>query len=315
VRAHVVDRYGDADVLHLTEVDAPAAGAGQVRVKVAFVALNPIEWKLRSGAFASIVPLTLPTILGNEVSGIVDQVGAGVDGLKVGDRVAGFVPGGGDAELVVTTPDRLGLVPAGLSLRRAATLPQAAETAHRALRFINVQPGETVVVNAAAGSVGSAAVQILVAAGATVIGTASPGNHDYLRSLGAVPTEYGEGLPDRLARIAPGGVHAAFDGGGRGFVEQVLPIVPADRIVTIVDFSAEAMGVRLAGGDPMAITAEDVRPVLRQAADGHFATEVAAEFDLAELPAAQAMSEAGHLRGKILVRVADLEADADTPRV
>ena len=310
MRAQLLEQYGGPEVLHLTEVDAPTAGAGQVRVKVAFVALNPIEWKLRSGAFASIVPLTLPTILGNEVSGVVDQVGEGVDGLKVGDRVAGFVPGGGDAEFVVTTPDRLGLVPAGLSLRRAATLPQAAETAHRALRFIDVQPGETVVVNAAAGSVGSAAVQILAEGGATVIGTASPGNHDYLRSLGAIPIDYGDGLLEDLAAVAPGGVHAAFDGGGRGFVEQVLAIVPAARIVTIVDFTAEAMGVRLAGGDPMVITAEDVRPVLQQAADGHFATEVAAEFDLADLPAAQAMSEAGHLRGKILVRVADLDANA-----
>ncbi len=308
MRAQVLVEYGGPEAMQLREVEEPVAGPGQVRVRVAFAALNPIEWKLRSGAFREVVPLTLPFVPGNEVSGMVDQVGEGVDELEIGDRVAGFVPGGGDAEFVVTTPARLGLVPQGLSLRRAATLPQAAETAHRALRYISPQPGETVLVNAAAGAVGSAAVQILAQQGVTVVGTARPENHEYLRALGAVPIEYGEPLLEQLRAVAPAGIDAALDGGAHGFVDQVLPLVAIERIVTIADFGAVAKGVRLATGDPMAIQADDVRPVLALAAQGRFATEIAAEFALEDIGSAQALSERGHLRGKILVRVADLDA-------
>jgi len=227
-------------------VDAPVPGAGEVLVRVAFVSVNPIEWKIRSGAFAAMLPMTFPVILGNEVSGVVHQVGADVDEFSVGDRVAGFVRGRGDAEYVVTTPDRLAAVPDALSLRRAATIPQGAETARRSLDLLQVKPGETVLVNAAAGSVGSAAVQMLVGMGATVIGTASPNNHDYLRSLGATPVEYGPRLLEQVAEVAPQGIDKALDGGARGFVDQALTLLPPDRIVTIADFAAVEKGVQLA---------------------------------------------------------------------
>lgn len=304
MRAQVVEQYGGPEVLTLQDVPEPQAGAGQLRVRVAYAGVNAIEWKLRSGAMAQVVPLPLPVILGNEVSGVVDQVGAGAGTFRVGDRVAGFVPGGGDAEYVLTTPDRLTAVPPGLSLRRAAIIPQAVETAERALPYIDPRPGETVVVNAAAGSVGSAVVQLLVARGVTVVGTASPDNHDYLRSLGAAPVQYGEGLLEQLQQVAPDGVDAAFDGGGNGFVDQMLTLLPAERIVTIADFSAQERGVRLATGDPLAITTKDVHPIMPLAARGGFITQIAAEFPLEDLAAAHRLSQAGHLRGKIVIRIA-----------
>jgi len=125
-----------------------------VRVRVAYVSVNPIEWKIRSGAFATMLPMTFPIILGNEVSGVLDALGEGVEGFEVGDRVTGFVRGGGDAEYVVTTPDRLAVVPEALSLRRATVIPQGVETARRSLGLLTVAPGQTVLVNGAAGSVG-----------------------------------------------------------------------------------------------------------------------------------------------------------------
>jgi len=315
MRAQVFDQYGGLDVLDLREVDAPVPGAGEVLVRVAFVSVNPIEWKIRSGAFAAMLPMTFPVILGNEVSGVVHQVGAGVDEFNVGDRVAGFVRGRGDAEYVVTTPDRLAAVPDALSLRRAATIPQGAETARRSLDLLEVKPGETVLVNAAAGSVGSAAVQMLVGMGATVIGTASPDNDDYLRSLGATPVEYGPRLLEQVAEVAPQGIDKALDGGARGFVDQALTLLPPDRIVTIADFAAVEKGVQLATGDPLDLYADSFRAEITLAAEGRFATQVAAEFGLEDLPAAQTMSETGHLRGKILVRVADLDAASPSHRV
>lgn len=309
MRAQVIDEYGGVEVLTLSEVDLPIPGRGEVRVRVAYVSLNPIEWKIRSGAFAAMLPMSFPIILGNEVSGVIDALGEGAEGLAVGDRVTGFVRGGGDAEYVVTTPDRLAVVPEALSLRRAAVIPQGAETARRSLGLLNAAPGQTVLVNGAAGSVGSAAVQILVSQGVTVVGTASAGNHDYLRLLGATPVEYGQGLLEELAAVAPHGVDAALDCGAHGFVDQALAVLPADRIVTIADFGATTKGVQLAGGDPLALFADSFRSVLPLAADGRFTTEVAAEFPLADLASAQTMSEAGHLRGKIVVRVAQLDGE------
>ncbi len=311
MRAQVFDQYGGLDVLEIREVETPVPEAGEVLVRVAFVSVNPIEWKIRSGAFAAMLPMTFPVILGNEVSGVVHQIGADVDEFVVGDRVAGFVRGRGDAEYVVTTPDRLAPVPATLSLRAAATIPQGAETARRSLDLLQVKSGETVLVNAAAGSVGSAAVQMLVAMGATVIGTASPNNHDYVRSLGATPVQYGPELLEQVGQAAPAGIDKALDGGGRGFVDQVLTLLPPERIVTIADFTAGEKGVQLATGDPLDLYADSFRPQIALAAEGHFATQIAAEFDFEDLAAAHTMSETGHLRGKILVQVADL--DADTP--
>ena len=307
--AQVLTEYGGLNVLQYQEVEAPVPGPGEVRVRVAFAALNPVEWKIRSGAFQHMLAVTFPAILGNEMSGVIDQAAAGSE-FQVGDRVAGFTRAGSDAEYVVTTPDRIAKVPAGLSLRRAAVIPQGVETARRALGLLGVKPGETVVVNGAAGSVGSAAVQILRDMGATAIGTARPDNHEYLRSLGAVPVEYGDGLLDRLAAAAPDGVDAALDCGAHGFVHQILHIVPADRVITVSDFQAVSEGVQLAAGDPHALTADSFESALPLAVEGRFATEIAAEFPLAELPAAQQLSEAGHLRGKILIRVADLDGSS-----
>lgn len=309
MHAQIIHDFGAADVFSLTEVEAPTAGPGEVRVRVAYAAINPLDHKIRSGALAAMISTEFPAILGNEIAGTVDQVGAGVDGFAVGDRVAGFVTSGAYAGQVVTTPDRLAPVPAGLSLERAATLPTAAETAQRALALIDVRPGETVVVNAAAGSVGSAVVQLLVAGGATVIGTASADNHDYVRSLGAAPVRYGAHLLEDLAAVAPHGVDAAFDGGAHGFVDQILNLVPANRIVTIVDFPAGAKGVQVAGGNPLALTAASITAVLRLAAEGRFRTEIDTVRPLAELADAHRRSEAGHLRGKLLVRVADIDAE------
>jgi len=154
MRAQVINGYGGVEVLTLSEVPTPVPGGGEVRVRVAYVSLNPIEWKIRSGAFAAMLPMTFPIILGNEVSGVLDALGEGVEGFEVGDRVTGFVRGGGDAEYVVTTPDRLAVVPEALSLRRAAVIPQGVETARRSLGLLTVAPGQTVLVNGAAGSVG-----------------------------------------------------------------------------------------------------------------------------------------------------------------
>lgn len=202
---------------------------------------------------------------------------------------------------------RVAVLPDGLSLRDAATIPQGVETARRAIAEIGVRDGETVLVNGAAGSVGSAAVQVLAGRGVTVIGTARPENHEYLRALGAIPIEYGDVLLQQLAAVAPR-VDRAIDCGGRGFVRQILPVIPAQRVITVADFEAPSLGATITmGPGPLELFADSFRDVLPLAAQGRFATEIAAEFPLPELAAAQKMNEDGHFRGKIVVKVADLD--------
>lgn len=305
--AQVLDGYGDVDVLNYRDIDTPQRGPGQVRVQVAYAALNPVEWKIRSGALAQMLPQTFPLVLGNEMSGVIDQAEPD-SGFQVGDRVTGFTRAGSDAHYVLTTPDRIAKIPDGLSLRHAATIPQGVETARRALGMLDINPGDTVIVNGAAGSVGSAAVQILHDRDVTVIGTAQADNHDYLHTLGAIPVTYGEGLLDRLHDLAPHGVDAALDCGAGGFVEQILHVLPAENVVTVSEFAALALGVRLANGDPLALLADSFQSILPAAAEDRFITQIAAEYPLTQLAAAHTLSQAGHLRGKILINIADLDA-------
>lgn len=303
MRAQIISGYGGPQAFEPVELPDPSAGPGELLVRVAVAAVNPLDWKVRSGALQAMLPTAFPAVLGNEIAGVVEALGAGVTEFSVGDRVVGFTTSGAYGELVVTSADRLAAIPDALSFEQAATIPTAAETAQRALALIDVRAGEAVLVNAAAGSVGSAVVQLLVAADVIVFGAASEVNHSYVQSLGAIPVRYGENLITDLAAVAPQGIDAAFDAGGRGFVDQVLLLLPADRIVTIVDFAAGAKGVRVAGGDPFALTAATIAPVLALAAEGRFATDAAAVMPLDRIAEAHRMSEAGHLRGKILLRV------------
>jgi NADPH:quinone reductase-like Zn-dependent oxidoreductase len=162
---------------------------GKVRVAVRAVGVNPIDWERRSGAMAQFMAVEFPSVPGEEVAGVVDEVGDGVSDVAVGDEVFGFAVGGGAAEYALV--DHYAGKPAGLSWAEAAGVPAAAETAVRALDLLGVGADQTVLVNGAAGGVGTAAVQFARARGARVIGTASQANHEYLRTLGAEPTTYG----------------------------------------------------------------------------------------------------------------------------
>jgi NADPH:quinone reductase-like Zn-dependent oxidoreductase len=297
VQAVVFDRYGGPDVLQVAEVDEPHAGPGQIRVAVRASSVNPIDWKLRSGALAEVMPVELPRILGYDASGVVDEVGDGVEGVSAGDEVFGFGVGFAAAEYALL--DDFALKPAGLSFEEAAGYPVAAETAVRALEALRLQAGQTVLINGAAGGVGTAAVQIALARGARVIGTAGEANHDYLRQLGAEPTTYGEGLVERVREL--GGAELAFDTAGRGAIPDLVEITGSpDKVITIADYSAPQYGVRVTG-------ASDGRAVhaLAEAAqlfvEGKFSLPVAGVFPFAEAAEAHRLSEAGHVRGKLIL--------------
>jgi NADPH:quinone reductase-like Zn-dependent oxidoreductase len=297
VKAVVFDRYGGPEVLHVGEVDEPHAGPGQIRIAVRAASVNPIDWKLRSGALAEMMPVELPKVIGNDASGVVDEVGEGVVGVSEGDDVFGFGVGFAAAEYVLL--DDHAVKPAGLSFEEAAGYPVAAETAVRALEALGLLPGQTVLINGAAGGVGTAAVQIARARGARVIGTAGEANHDYLRGLGVEPTTYGEGLVERVREL--GGADLAFDTAGRGAIPDLVEITGGpDTVITIADYAAPRYGVRVTG-------ASDGRSVhaLAEAArlfeEGRFSLPVARVFPFAEAAEAHRLSEAGHVRGKLIL--------------
>ncbi|GAB3557587.1 NADP-dependent oxidoreductase [Spelaeicoccus albus] len=302
MRAQVLHAYGAPDSFTLEDLEALEPGPGEIRVRVASTGVNPLDVKIRSGQLAETMPMTFPLVLGSDIAGEVDRVGTGVDTFVPGDRVVGLATAGGYAEYAVLAADQTCRVPDTLALTNAATIPTAASTSRRLVGFIGPQDGETVVVNGAAGSVGSALVQALVDGGTHVVGIAGPGNHDYLRQLGARPTSYGRGVLGRVRRLACAGVDAVIDVAGHGFAETALELRgTTDRVVTIADFAAARHGVTVTTGTDEDRRAGAFEPQVIAAAQGRFRTEIAAKFPLEDLPAAHRLSAASHVRGKIVV--------------
>ncbi|MFJ1768198.1 NADP-dependent oxidoreductase [Amycolatopsis sp. NPDC088138] len=229
-------RYGGPEVLEVAEVPRPRAGRGQVLVEVVAAALNPGEIGIREGVFAAVWPAHFPEGQGNDFAGHVAEVGDGVAGFAVGDRVLGFAPRAAQAEFVVAGPDALAPMPAGLGWAEAASIAGAGATAWAGVAAVAPRRGETVVVSAAAGGVGVLAAQLAKLRGATVIGTASEGNFAFLRGFGIQPVAYGPGLAERLRAAAPDGVDAFLDTFGDGNVDVAIELgVSPARINTIAD--------------------------------------------------------------------------------
>jgi NADPH:quinone reductase-like Zn-dependent oxidoreductase len=290
-------RFGGPEVLEIVDLPDPHPGPGQVRIAVRAAGLNPSDWKKRAG----LMDQELPQTMGYEAAGVVDELGAGVTDAAVGMRVFGFSAAeGAQAELAVLS--YYAPVPPSLDFPGAAALPAAIETATRALDQLGVGSGSTLLVNGASGSVGSAAVQLAVARGARVIGTASPANHDYLRALGAEPVAYGDGLVERVRALAPGGVDLALDVAGSGVLPELIELAGGGgHVITVADFGgAQEHGVRFSRGD--AGRAVHVLGEIGELIEsGRFSLPVAQTFPLAEVAEAHRVSEHGHPRGKLVL--------------
>jgi NADPH:quinone reductase-like Zn-dependent oxidoreductase len=305
MKAVTFSQYGGPEVLEVTEAEEPHAGPGQVRIRVAAAAINPIDWKIRSGAMAQFSPVDFPVIDGREAAGVVDEVGEGVAGTAVGDEVFGWTVGGAAAEYAVLTDWEA--KPAELSFEQAAGLPVAVETPVRVFSVLGgLGEGQTIVINGAAGGVGAMAVQLAKARGARVIGTASERNHDYLRGLGAEPTTYGDGLVERVRALAPGGVDLAFDTAGKGDIPQLIELTgdPA-KVATIADFSAAQLGVKVTGGAEGRFT-EALGEACELARQGRLQVSLAGTYPFSDAPEAHRASEAGHARGKLVLVPGDV---------
>jgi len=294
-------QFGGPEVLEIVDLPDPHPGPGQIRIAVRAAGVNPSDWKKRQGLMDG----ELPQTMGYEAAGVVDELGQGVTDVAIGDRVFGLsAEGAAQAELAVLS--YYAPIPPSLGYDGAAALPAAIETATRALDQLGAGSGSTLLINGASGSVGSAAVQLAVARGARVIGTASLANHDYLRSLGAEPTAYGEGLVERVREIAPDGVDVALDAAGGGALPALVELTGSpDRVITIADYAGtQATGVKFSGGMGTDRSVHALRDIGALIEAGQFSLPVAQTFPLEQIAEAHRLSETGHVRGKLILVLA-----------
>lgn len=305
MKALTYARYGGPEVLELTDLPEPKVPPGWVLVKVRSAAINPVDWKIMAGGLDPLMELRFPVVPGWDVSGVVESVGIDVPEWAPGDEVISYartdwVHGGTMAEYVALPARLLAPKPASVDWDRAASLPLAGLTAYQVLGRLEVAPEQTVLVHNASGGVGGCAVQLAVARGARVIGTASEANHDYLRALGAEPVAYGDGLPERVRQLAPEGVDVVVDLVG-GVVEQTLAVLKdGGRHASVADHAVEAHGGTWMWVRP---SAEDLTQLSRLVDRGALRIELARSVPLAEGAEAYRHSQEGHVRGKIAVRM------------
>lgn len=307
MKALVYDRFGSIDALHIAEHPDPHPGPDSVVVKVVSASLNPVDYKIREGYLQGGIDTILPAVIGWDVAGVVVRAGFDTPEFQVGDEILAYarkdvVSGGTLAEFVEVPVRTATKKPAELSFEAAAALPLAGLTALQSVRRSQIAPGTTVLIHAAAGGVGSFASQLAVRAGARVIGTARPGNFDYLRSLGAEPVEYGPGLVDAVQALAPEGVDTILDFVGAEAMDTVPQLLRPGGVVTSVasprardEFGGNYVWVR---PDP-----DGLAELAELAASGELHVEIAKAYDFEQYADAFAALESGHVRGKVVVNV------------
>jgi NADPH:quinone reductase-like Zn-dependent oxidoreductase len=303
-RAVRLESFGGPEALAVREVPEPRAGDGQIRVRVTAAGLNPMDWFMTADAeTAARFGLSLPAGFGTDYAGAVDQVGAGAVGYTLGERVFGAALSRAVADFVVV--DANGNIASGVAHRTpddvddrtAATLSIAGSTAAAALAVLDLGPDDTVLVGGAGGGVGVFAVQLARIAGARVIGTGSPSTAEHLRSLGAEPVAYGDGLIDRVRDLGAGPVTAALDLHGTDTVHIARELgVPDGRICTI---AAVVDGVPAANGANAAPDA--LENIARLVAAGRLRVPIAATFPVEDIRAAVELQAARHVRGKVVI--------------
>jgi NADPH:quinone reductase-like Zn-dependent oxidoreductase len=302
MKAVQFDEYGDVDVLEVREVDDPLAGPGEVLVSVRAAGINPGEVGIRTGGLHGRWPASFPSGEGSDFAGVVTELGEGVSGFAPGDEVAGWSERrSSQAELVAVPTEQLTPKPASVPWEVAGSLHVASMAAYASVQAVAPQAGETVVVSAAAGGVGSFAAQLARRTGAKVIGLAGEANHDWLRSHDIVPVAYGEGQEERIRASCSGHVDALIDTFGGGYVDLALGLgVPLERINTIADFEAvERLGVSAKGTAEGSL--EAFAEILALIADGEIEAPIARTYPLDQVRDAYRQLEERHTRGKIVL--------------
>lgn len=292
MKAVAFTEFGGPEVLRVLDLPEPHAGPGEVRVRVKAAGVQPFDAAVRAGWEPPHLSLGWPRVPGNEFAGVVDE-----GELAAGTEVLGFTAVQASAEYIVVPVGDVTPKPPEMPWDVAGGFTAGAQTASIALEVLRLAAGETLLVHGAAGSVGTAAVQLAQLAGATVVGTASEANQDYLRDLGATPVVYGPGLRDRLA---PLGVDVVLDGAGGDALDVSLELVnDRSRILTLVDHDrAGDLGVLVSKSGRSASRLAELAALY---AKGDLRFHVRRAYPYTEAVAAHREIETGHGRGKIVL--------------
>lgn len=295
MKAVAFTEFGGPEVLRVLDLPEPHAGPGQVRVRVKAAGVQPYDAVVRAGWEPPGLSLTWPRVPGNEFAGVVDE-----GDLAPGTEVLGFTAVQAAAEYVVVPVENVTPKPPEMPWEVAGGFTAGAQTASIALEVLKLRKGETLLVHAAAGSVGTAAVQLAKLEGATVVGTASEANQDYVRELGATPVVYGEGLKARVEAAAPQGIDVVLDGAGGAALDLSLELVKdRKRILTLVDHGRAAeLGVLVSKSGRSAARLAELAALY---AKGDLRFHVRRAYPYTEAVAAHREIETGHGRGKIVL--------------
>ena len=318
MRAMVMPRFGGPELFEESDLERPEPGPGEALVRVVVAGTNPVDTKLRAdGSFAGLEP---PVVLGSDVSGVIEEVGAGVEDLAPGDEVYYtpeiFGPGsnGGYAEYNLVRAGIVAKKPASISHEEAAAVPLAGGTAYEVLvRRLRLRVGETVLIHGGAGGVGSFAVQIAHSAGARVIATAGPDNQETLRDLGAdVTVDYTRtSVADVALEETDGaGVDAVFDCvGGATVVESIPATRPFGRLATILGAQGDLTPLYVKNQTLHGVLLmrerarlDEMPPLLDR---GQIEPLVDGVLDLGQVGEAHERLDSGHGRGKVVLRVSE----------
>jgi NADPH:quinone reductase-like Zn-dependent oxidoreductase len=308
MKAAAFSAYGGPEVLKIMDLETPKPGPGEVLVEVHAASVNPVDWKMRQGMLKDFFPVTFPRILGRDMAGVVAGLGAGVTGFKIGDPVYAMNDAkkqGTLSEYMVIAPDLLRAMPKTVDFVGAASLPLAFFTAWISLVKVGeLKRGERILIHAAAGGVGSLAVQIAKHIGATVIATCSARNIDYVKGLGADEiidyraTDFAEAVSD---------VDIVYETvGGKVYERSFKTLKPGGRLVWIraEPPQGEALrpdvAVKLAIINPEPDLLDIARTLVE---DGALKPQPQSVLPLAEASKALQLSQEGHARGKIVVKL------------
>ncbi len=301
MRAIRFHEYGVSRKLVLETIPRSEPGPGEALIGVKFAGVNPIDWKFRSGLYKDFMPVKFPSVPGKDFAGTVEALGSGVSGFSVGQRVFGSA-NGTYADFVVAKAASIAAIPEGLSFAQAASVPLGALTAWHVVEEAGIAAGSTVIVVGAAGGVGMFAVQFARLKGAAVTGLASAKNLAFVRGLGAEAVDYATAAAAALA----GKADLVIDTAGGAALENAYALVrkggtllttagmPNPQRAAEAGIAARAAGNK--GSEPLARIAE-----LLGARE--LVTEVGPVFELQDAGAAQDLSQTGHGRGRILLKV------------
>ena len=304
VKAFGYSSNGGADVQEYFDLEMPTPLAGELLVEVRAAGVNPVDWKVRSGAFGPAKEGDAPIAMGHEVAGVVREVGKDVDGFAVNDEVFGTVAAGsgGYAEYTVLPAEAAAKKPPQVSFTDAATLGIAAATAYDAVTQLGLHEGQTLLINGIGGGVGVAAAQIARDLGINVIGTASEDKRTTVEALGATLVVYGDGVSDRVRQLMPDGVDAIFDLAGHDGLRAVADLLTdREKLISAGDPETVAeLGGHMVERDR---TSRVLEIVAAMVADGKLDPHVEDIRSLDEAAEAVAAVEIGHARGKVVIEV------------